>query len=420
MDTLDLKKLLRRFRFTWNNYSSENVNYLSSLTEKDCDYITFGFEIAPSTGTPHLQGYVEFNKAISGIACKKRLDPTSGKKSTVHLLGCNASREENIAYAQKTETKDSNQPQPFIELCFKDRNPGKRTDWVQIRELIKEKPSFYEVAEMYPEHAIRYPNGIKSLIAANEEKNQLDSFKSQFPDDARLYTWQRILKNRLYGKADDRKIIWFFDENGNQGKTWISKHIVANMEAARFTNASSKDIAHAYKGEKIVIMDFSRSNEERINYSILENLKDGMIFSPKYDSRSKYFSSPWVIVMANFMPNTSACSKDRWEIHTLSDDPILETVFDESKPILAQEEAKTTCNSEIDDFEDVVLIKENENNKKAEGNKGLAFFPTTQLYTLRCGGVRGEPHTGVYTIGSLEKMAPVLGDYITGGEDSGK
>ncbi|QMW69014.1 replication-associated protein [Crucivirus-520] len=46
----------RGFCFTVNNFSEENVVALEST---DCfQYLVFGREVAPTTGTPHLQGYV--------------------------------------------------------------------------------------------------------------------------------------------------------------------------------------------------------------------------------------------------------------------------------------------------------------------------------------------------------------------------
>lgn len=43
--------------FTLNNYTSEDID---KLNEYPCTYLCYGKEIAPKTGTPHLQGYVHF------------------------------------------------------------------------------------------------------------------------------------------------------------------------------------------------------------------------------------------------------------------------------------------------------------------------------------------------------------------------
>lgn len=43
--------------FTVPNYSQKEVDVLQKMGQEDCVYMCFGKEIAPTTGTPHLQGY---------------------------------------------------------------------------------------------------------------------------------------------------------------------------------------------------------------------------------------------------------------------------------------------------------------------------------------------------------------------------
>lgn len=52
----------RNFVFTLNNYTENDIEVLVDLTihEKVFRYIAWGEEIAPSTGTPHLQGWLCF------------------------------------------------------------------------------------------------------------------------------------------------------------------------------------------------------------------------------------------------------------------------------------------------------------------------------------------------------------------------
>ena len=47
----------RRWVFTVNNYEQEDLDHLSAMKT---DYLIYGFEKAPTTGTPHLQGYAVF------------------------------------------------------------------------------------------------------------------------------------------------------------------------------------------------------------------------------------------------------------------------------------------------------------------------------------------------------------------------
>ena len=48
--------------FTINNY--EGLVTEEDRLALDARYIVFQEEVAPTTGTPHLQGYIEFNKPV--------------------------------------------------------------------------------------------------------------------------------------------------------------------------------------------------------------------------------------------------------------------------------------------------------------------------------------------------------------------
>lgn len=57
----------RGFHFTWNNYTEANEAQLKGLPTR---YIIYGYETAPSTGTPHLQGHLYFNHPRSLTALR--------------------------------------------------------------------------------------------------------------------------------------------------------------------------------------------------------------------------------------------------------------------------------------------------------------------------------------------------------------
>jgi len=56
--------------FTVNNYTDDHERILRSM---DYQYLLFGREVAPTTGTPHLQGYVQFKKKLRRTALVKLL-----------------------------------------------------------------------------------------------------------------------------------------------------------------------------------------------------------------------------------------------------------------------------------------------------------------------------------------------------------
>lgn len=89
-----------------------------------------------STGTPHLQGYVEFrsNKRLSGMQAMLR-GPHYEPRAP------NSSREANVAYCSK-EPRTTEVYQYGV-----DKQPGKRSDLVVLHELIKQGKTEGEIAE---------------------------------------------------------------------------------------------------------------------------------------------------------------------------------------------------------------------------------------------------------------------------------
>lgn len=51
----------RRWIFTLNHYTEKDIKHFEELP---CKFIQFGREVAPTTGTPHLQGYIEFKHSV--------------------------------------------------------------------------------------------------------------------------------------------------------------------------------------------------------------------------------------------------------------------------------------------------------------------------------------------------------------------
>ena len=61
----------RSWCFTLNNYTEEELIGLKDWIAKYCNYGIIGKEIAPETGTPHLQGYLQRKSPGTLSALKK-------------------------------------------------------------------------------------------------------------------------------------------------------------------------------------------------------------------------------------------------------------------------------------------------------------------------------------------------------------
>jgi len=95
----------------------------------------------------------------------------------------------------------------------------------------------------------------------------------------------------------------------------------------KINTCSYKDIAYAYKKQKNVIFDYSRSQSEYFNYMAMEALKNGEMFSGKYHSHQVIFSPAKVLVFANYPPDVSKLSQDRWDIYKIIEDKLVKVLY---------------------------------------------------------------------------------------------
>lgn len=336
---------LRRWAFTWNNYTEDNVNELKCLGPDKVNYLVFGFEICPSTGTKHLQGYVEFSCSLQGSTVKSRLDPIGKTKSPVSVRGADKVREANINYCKKSKTKDPERSPPWFEIVHKETKPGKRTDFERAHEFIQKNPNMSEFAEEFPEMAIKYRSGIQGLVTDVNRYISISRVKSAF-ENVNLRGWQKELWGTLIVRCpiNDRKIIWVYDRTGGCGKTWFTKYCLVNIKnVITLQNAPTRDIATAIAGcgepPEVVIFDYCRSMEGVLNYEVLESIKNGMIFVRKYNSMSYTFPTPHVVCFANFPPQREMLSQDRWDVRNLET-----SSNDSSMPIFSSEDSTASDN----------------------------------------------------------------------------
>lgn len=164
--------------------------------------------------------------------------------------------------------------------------------------------------------AQKYCSKAESRVAGpwTEKSVWIDTIQQE-----QLHDWQRVLEAELCGPVPKRKIVWYTDFQGGAGKTEFTKYMIVKHAACGLNNAKTADIAYAIKEDvKIVIFNLARTLEGKVNYQAIEQVKDGLIFSAKYESTTKVFNSPHLVVFANFNPDLDALSKDRWDIRVLS------------------------------------------------------------------------------------------------------
>ncbi len=235
-----------------------------------------GYEVGKKTGTPHLQGYAEFPTARRFSTLIKFAD---GKG---HWEVARKPAEANRIYCSKAEN--------FITFGDKMKTPEKIFDPLS---------------------------------------------------DRKLHRWQKDITAMVIKPCDPhcRAIFWLVGALGAEGKTSWAKHMCLKHDAL-YVSGKAVDMKHAIasimdKGNsapRCIILGIPRSRSSlAVSYSGLEELKDGIFFSSKYESRMIMYNTPHVVVLANEMPLFTKLSEDRlkvWDLNTLMDNERKEEIIE--------------------------------------------------------------------------------------------
>lgn len=251
--------------FTFNNYTDNDITILNSSFSSNCSKFIFENEIGEE-GTPHLQGYIAFEK-------KRRPSELKLSKS-IHWEKVKGTENDNILY------------------CSKDFRNGVKG------------------CKVWKSDNARIPRPLKVITE--------------------LKPWQQQLKELLEQEPEDRKIIWIYENVGNVGKSAFSKYAVIKMDALYITEGKKSDIiniVYNYTKEKeldILILDVPRENGNKISYKSLEEIKNGLICNTKYETGNMVINAPHIVVFANEAPELYKFSMDRWEIYKIENDNLIE------------------------------------------------------------------------------------------------
>ena len=116
----------RGYCFTLNNYTTSDISRLSeviNLSRPVVQYIIFGEEIAPTTGTPHLQGFIYFKNAQEHPTARKVISMSA------HVESINGTIDHNTRYCSKDGK--------YYE--FGERpNQGKRSDLEEVYQQVRD------------------------------------------------------------------------------------------------------------------------------------------------------------------------------------------------------------------------------------------------------------------------------------------
>lgn len=284
----------RNWCFTINN--PEGLLTFNADQVKACWYQ----EEIGTSGTHHFQGYLELFNPRSLLSVK-----TFDGFEAAHLEVRRGTRQQAIAYC----TKDQRVGGPYLYGDTEDLGgSGKRTDIAAFMEAVEDGMSEFESFDAFPSIHAKYPRFVHSVYE-RRRVSQLPSLPEFIPRAG----WQSDLQEYLSTTADPRKIRWYYDLVGNHGKSYFAS-LFKPEDSYIVSGGKHADIIYAYRYESIIFFDWPRDAEDRFPYSVAESFKNGYALSTKYEVRRLRFATPHVIVFANFEPDMSKLSVDRFEI----------------------------------------------------------------------------------------------------------
>lgn len=297
---------------TLNNYTPDDVAILRTPRSELC-YIIVGHEVGES-GTPHLQIYFQLARQVK-FSTIKNWDVFT----RMHLEVARGSDDDNFEYCSKQGN--------YFEVGERKSmgRKGARNDLLSVKKAIENGDNYISLLSSHSQVCAMYPRFVKDYIQATLMDKELRSLQEEF-SSASLKPWQNALRDVLLEDPHPRRILWMWEGKGNVGKSWMAKYMMAMHGAILLTPGKKADMAYIYSQNpsKIVIMDLSRTTAPSDNghyldgiYSLAEDIKNGVVTSYKYDSKTILTKSTHVVIFANFPPDMTKWSEDRYFIKCL-------------------------------------------------------------------------------------------------------
>jgi len=250
----------KKWCFTLNNPTNGESSSLVDVFESEhVKYAVVGRETGES-GTPHLQGFVWFTDRKSLRQAKAILS------DRMHLEPTQGTDKQASDYCKKEGDYDEYGELPSV---------GTKCQWERYQTWLLARtipPSETEICLEFPSLYGRY------RVAALQMSRLLCPIPLHVEGDLR--PWQQDLEAILLDDPDDRTVHFRIDET-----------------------------------KKYYFFDCPRGSLEHFQYSILEQLKDRVVFSPKYDSTTKLLHhKAHVVCFTNEFPDMDALSADRYDV----------------------------------------------------------------------------------------------------------
>lgn len=268
----------------------------------------------------HIQGYIQFNDRKDMTYIKRLF-----KDNTLHLERARGTPQQASDYCKKTDKEGIIQETFFnyreygtIDLVTK----GHRTDLIEVRNSILDGEVLDNIMISTDNNSIlnlcvQYNRQLRDLQRTVKNISEKDKVLKEYEKITWNEAQQAIINIIENDYNNPRAVYWVYDKIGDSGKTYLLKYYLAKGNAYIVTGGKQADILYNYQGQPIIFYDLARTyadNMEHI-YTTIENFKNGCYLSTKYITEQRIYDiRPVVIIMSNFLPDTSKLSKDRWRI----------------------------------------------------------------------------------------------------------
>lgn len=143
-------------------------------------YLSYQWEICPSTKRAHIQGFCQTDKKIRPSSVSKQLFSIAGRHPHVEIMKGTAQQARDYSMKEETRMPETT---PFSVGSFRS-GQGARMDLSAVARLCEERKPLKGIAKEHPVAWIRYHRGIESLHTTLADS--ADPMRSTF---GMVYIW---------------------------------------------------------------------------------------------------------------------------------------------------------------------------------------------------------------------------------------
>ena len=161
----------------------------------------------------------------------------------------------------------------------------------------------------------------EGIKLANElSQNERMKKMRQKADSVKLRKWQKWFFDKATKQhVNPREVLVVYDPIGNTGKSFLKKMfgILYPNQTCKLQNGLSKNMFHSagkVDDLRYVIMDLARSDCHSVNYSAIEQIKNGDFDTCKYNNINICINPPFFAIFTNFKLDWYSLSLDRWSL----------------------------------------------------------------------------------------------------------